>query len=342
MSLPCPDYIKCGVNGYKNFLLESVQKDAISSFGYISNDLNSICADYIKLGFHLDEGKRNKIHEVFGYVSFDEFVQANFHLDRSALSRCLNVFYAFSSKSSSGVNQMIIDDKYAKYIYSQLCEMVSLTPHDRNFVTSDMTVNQIRDYKKSIRKNVPHTTPFIFHDASAPNPAADPGPDPVPAAAAGVSTSVEVDFNDVHEDMDESANVDLDPCKPEEIEYSIPDNESFSVTKFNSLGGVSRINYFKKAVPMFSHVSFAFYSKSGKRLSQSELIEYINDCLKLKCRLIEIHPFTDGNGRTMRALVNLLFKIAGLPPVYVKRMERGKYLAAMGKAITDNDFSAIN
>ena len=32
---------------------------------------------------------------------------------------------------------------------------------------------------------------------------------------------------------------------------------------------------------MFSHVSFAFYSKSGKRLSQSELIEYINDGQKI-------------------------------------------------------------
>ena len=83
-------------------------------------------------------------------------------------------------------------------------------------------------------------------------------------------------------------------------------------------------------------------SKDKSIATEDKLIEYINDCLKLKCRLIEIHPFTDGNGRTMRALVNLLFKIAGLPPVYVKRMERGKYLAAMGKAITDNDFSAIN
>lgn len=48
---------------------------------------------------------------------------------------------------------------------------------------------------------------------------------------------------------------------------------------------------------------------------EDKMIEYINECLKLKCHLIQIHPFQDGNGRTMRALVNMLFKVAGIPPV---------------------------
>lgn len=77
-------------------------------------------------------------------------------------------------------------------------------------------------------------------------------------------------------------------------------------------------------------------------VSEDRIIEYINDCIKLKARLIEIHPFADGNGRTMRALVNLLFKIAGLPPVYVKQIERGKYIKAMEKAISENDYSVLN
>ena len=75
---------------------------------------------------------------------------------------------------------------------------------------------------------------------------------------------------------------------------------------------------------------------------EDKIIDYINDCLKLKCCLIEIHPFADGNGRTMRALVNLLFKMAGLPPVYVKRIERKKYIDAMNKAISEKDYNLIN
>lgn len=76
--------------------------------------------------------------------------------------------------------------------------------------------------------------------------------------------------------------------------------------------------------------------------NEDNLIEYINECLKLKCRLIEIHPFFDGNGRTMRALVNLLFKLAGLPPVYVKASEKKKYIEAMDKAVAENNYHYIN
>lgn len=76
--------------------------------------------------------------------------------------------------------------------------------------------------------------------------------------------------------------------------------------------------------------------------NEDKLIEYINDCLKLKCKLIQIHPFNDGNGRTMRAMTNLLFKLAGIPPVYVKYAEREKYLEGMNKAIVEGDFSYIN
>ena len=72
------------------------------------------------------------------------------------------------------------------------------------------------------------------------------------------------------------------------------------------------------------------------------MIEYINECLKLKCHLIQIHPFQDGNGRTMRALVNMLFKVAGIPPVYVRLSERKRYLEAMNKAISEKDYTNIN
>lgn len=72
------------------------------------------------------------------------------------------------------------------------------------------------------------------------------------------------------------------------------------------------------------------------------LIEYINNVIKLKCKLIKIHPFKDGNGRTMRAMVNLLFKLVNLPPVYVKSKEKEEYIKAMDQAIRNNDYNYIN
>ena len=76
--------------------------------------------------------------------------------------------------------------------------------------------------------------------------------------------------------------------------------------------------------------------------NEDRLIEYINDCLKLKCKLIQIHPFQDGNGRTMRALVNLLFKLANLPPIYVEVTEKSEYLDSLKKVDNENDYRYIN
>lgn len=72
-----------------------------------------------------------------------------------------------------------------------------------------------------------------------------------------------------------------------------------------------------------------------------DLINYIDDVIKLKCKLIKIHPFKDGNGRTCRALLNLMFKLVNLPPVYVQHKEKEEYIKAMDSAIRLNDYGAI-
>ena len=63
------------------------------------------------------------------------------------------------------------------------------------------------------------------------------------------------------------------------------------------------------------------------------ILGYINQCLRLTCELIRIHPFLNGNGRTMRALTNLMFKWINLPPIYVKNKEKDEYILAMDEAI---------
>lgn len=81
--------------------------------------------------------------------------------------------------------------------------------------------------------------------------------------------------------------------------------------------------------------------KIRKIKDATELIYYINDVIKLKCKLIKIHPFKDGNGRTCRALVNLMFKQVNLPPVYVQKKEKDEYIKAMDSAVRLGDYSAI-
>ncbi len=48
-------------------------------------------------------------------------------------------------------------------------------------------------------------------------------------------------------------------------------------------------------------------------------------------RLVTIHPFADGNGRTARLLMNLLLMQGGYPPAIIRKEDRSKYIDSLEK-----------
>lgn len=61
------------------------------------------------------------------------------------------------------------------------------------------------------------------------------------------------------------------------------------------------------------------------------------DCFEAHWRLVAIHPFADGNGRTARLLMNLLLLRGGYPPLAVRPQDRLEYLAALEHASLQQD-----
>lgn len=75
-----------------------------------------------------------------------------------------------------------------------------------------------------------------------------------------------------------------------------------------------------------------------------ELIEKVAESKKhpietasfLHHRFVEIHPFSDGNGRVARLLTNLHLIARDYPPVVLKKEERGKYYKSLRTADAGN------
>ena len=53
-------------------------------------------------------------------------------------------------------------------------------------------------------------------------------------------------------------------------------------------------------------------------------------------RLVAIHPFVDGNGRTARLVMNLLLMQQGYPPTVILRANRKQYYSVLAQADHDN------
>jgi len=56
-------------------------------------------------------------------------------------------------------------------------------------------------------------------------------------------------------------------------------------------------------------------------------------------KLVTIHPFVDGNGRTARLLMNLILTTAGYPPAIVNKEDRKEYIDSIEKGQLSNNLS---
>jgi Fic family protein len=71
---------------------------------------------------------------------------------------------------------------------------------------------------------------------------------------------------------------------------------------------------------------FEWYYTYKRKLSVAELAAWVH------YKLVYIHPFVDGNGRTARLLMNLILIQNGYPPAVILNVDRKKYYQALKDA----------
>jgi len=78
----------------------------------------------------------------------------------------------------------------------------------------------------------------------------------------------------------------------------------------------------KKLMGEFSE----WYYKNKKKMPVAELAAWVH------YKIVHIHPFIDGNGRTARLLMNLILIQNGYPPAVILNVDRQKYYRALKDA----------
>lgn len=77
------------------------------------------------------------------------------------------------------------------------------------------------------------------------------------------------------------------------------------------------------------------------RRSEMKISEYIEKVFKLHHQLTVIHPFQDGNGRTLRAFMNLQLVASHISPLYIKAENKKAYIDALSKADVEKDYTPL-
>lgn len=136
------------------------EMDYQHSVRIIGEEMQKTKQSFIKIGWYLKHIKDRKLYERDGYPNIYKFAEDKFHISQPTATRFMNLCIKFSAGSDSAE----LDKRYEGFTVSQLVEMLPLKPGQKEKVTPDMTVKQIREIKKEGKREPPKEMPEDVSD----------------------------------------------------------------------------------------------------------------------------------------------------------------------------------
>lgn len=121
----------------------------------IKKTVNDIAHSFNYIGLLLWEVRENKYYLERNYKDVYEYAEKELMFKKTSTHNFISITEKFSLKTKSGYPTLALSDKYDKYNYTQLTEMLSIKAVDpADVVSPDMSVKKIREVKKELKNNI--------------------------------------------------------------------------------------------------------------------------------------------------------------------------------------------
>ena len=78
-----------------------------------------------------------------------------------------------------------------------------------------------------------------------------------------------------------------------------------------------------------------------EQINELSISDVIKQAAFIHHRITVIHPFWDGNGRCSRALLNWIYKLKGIPPIYIKYSEKHEYYRGLSDIDKNQNYEKL-
>lgn len=120
----------------------------------IKRAMYDVAKQFVYIGFLLWEVKEYGYYREGGYKDVYDYAQQELGFKKSSVKNFIAICEQFGTADhrqiggAAHVRTMSIQQKYEKFNYSQLCEMLAMSEKQRDQAKPDMTVKQLRQLKK--------------------------------------------------------------------------------------------------------------------------------------------------------------------------------------------------